>query len=641
MCGLAGYLMRRAHGGVTADDGTIRRMTDTMHHRGPDSSDVWCDAEAGVALGHRRLAIIDLSSEGAQPMTSADGRYVMTYNGEVYNFRELRKEMEELGHRFRGYSDSEVMLATICEWGLATAVRRFIGMFAIALWDRQTRRLSLVRDRLGIKPLYYAITGDAVIFGSELRSLRAFPGFRGDIDREALTLYLMRNCIPAPWTIFQQARKLLPATIMTVGGDLPEPKFETYWSLREVAEFGSRQPFTGSIEEAVDQAECVLSEAVHCRMVADVPLGVFLSGGVDSSAVAALMQSVSDQPVKTFSIGFRDAGYDEAGDARAVAKHLGTAHHELYLDEQDALDVVPHLGAMYDEPFGDSSQIPTYLVSKMAREHVTVALSGDGGDEMFGGYNRYLWVDGVARMAGRLPGWGRNLAANLMTAVAPATWDRLAGLLRQRTPGDKLHKLAGVLRAGDEPGIYEALVRHWQTAEQVVIGSTPPTDLVHRRQDWADLPDFVRQMKYLDAMTYLPDDILTKVDRASMAVSLEARVPLIDHRVVAFAWSLPMSMKIDGGVGKQALRRVLYRHVPRALIERPKMGFAVPIHEWLRGPLRDWAEDLLSERRLRDDGFFDPAPIRETWAEHLSGRFNRQHQLWDVLMFQAWRQAGA
>jgi asparagine synthase (glutamine-hydrolysing) len=638
MCGIAGYLTLR-DGGVPADDGTVRRMTDTMVHRGPDSSDVWVDRDAGIALGHRRLAIIDLSSEGAQPMMSSDGRYVMTYNGEVYNFRELRKEMEDLGHRFRGHSDSEVMLTAICEWGLSAAVRRFVGMFAFALWDRQTRQLSLVRDRLGIKPLYYAASAGGVSFGSELRAVCSFPGFTGDIDREALTLYLMRNCIPAPWTIFRQVRKLPPATILTVSAERPEPVLEQYWSLREVAEAGSAQPFPGSHEEAIDQAECLLSEAVHCRMVADVPLGVFLSGGVDSSAVAALMQSVSDRPVKTFSIGFRDSGYDEAVDARAVAKHLGTAHHDLYLDDSDALAVVPQLGAMYDEPFADSSQIPTYLVSKMAREHVTVALSGDGGDEMFGGYNRYLWVDRVARTTGGWPDWAKAAAAGAITSVSPSTWDRLGGLLRQRTPGDKLHKLASIMRARHPAGIYETLVSHWHNAEQVVIGGVPPRDLVHRRQDWADMPDFVRQMMYIDAMTYLPDDILTKVDRASMAVSLEARVPLLDHRVVAFAWSLPMALKIDGGVGKQALRRVLYRHVPRALIERPKMGFAVPIHEWLRGPLRDWAEDLLSEKRLREDGFFDPVPIRETWTQHLSGRYNWQHHLWDILMFQAWRDA--
>jgi asparagine synthase (glutamine-hydrolysing) len=640
MCGLAGVMARRG-GAAEALNANVRAMTDSLFHRGPDSSDIWMDANAGIALGHRRLAIIDLSAEGAQPMHSADGRYVIVYNGEIYNFAEMRAELEGAGHTFRGHSDTEVMLAAIAEWGLQPAVERFIGMFAFALWDRQGRKLHLVRDRLGIKPMYYAETGAGFLFGSELRAIRRHPAFHGELDRAAVSLYLQRNCIPAPWTVFANARKLPPASILTVSADAPAPRIEAYWSLRDVAEAGIADPFPGNRKDIADELESLLGDAVRRRMVADVPLGVFLSGGVDSSAVAALMQAGSTQPIKTFSIGFTDAGYDEARDARAVAQHLGTEHHELYLDEADALAVVPRLGRMYDEPFADSSQIPTYLVSEMARREVTVVLSGDGGDEVFAGYNRYMWVGKVRRAFGWMPGPARAAAAAAITAVPPDAWDRLAGLLRQRTPGDKLHKMAGILGANDDAGLYENVVSQWKDPAAAMFGVQPADNLVRRRADWPDLPSSVEQMMYLDAMTYMPDDILTKVDRASMAVSLEARVPILDHRVVAFAWRLPLAAKLNGGVSKQPLRDVLYRHVPRDLIERPKMGFSVPIHDWLRGTLRDWCEDLLAERRLADDGIFDPKPIRALWDEHLSGRRNHQHELWDILMFQAWQDADA
>jgi len=650
MCGINGFYNPARDEDEQSLRATAEAMAAAIAHRGPDAADSWADAEAGIAFGHRRLSIIDLSAAGNQPMASADGRYVLVTNGEIYNFPDLRAELEAKGHGFRGHSDTEVLLAAIVEWGLAAALERCIGMFALALWDRQTRTLSLARDRLGIKPLYYGWSGGVFLFGSELAALKAHPRFKADVDRNALALYMMRNCLPAPHSIHTGIKKLTPGTILTLAGDSvagAEPAATTFWSLSEVAARGAADPFVGSESEAADRAEALIGEAVRCRMVADRPLGVFLSGGIDSSTVAALMQNASSTPVKTFSIGFNDAGYNEAEDAKAVAAHLGTDHTELYVDAAKALEVVPNLARLFDEPFADSSQLPTYLVSEMARRDVVVCLSGDGGDEMFGGYNRYMWVDGIARRTGGLPGPVRAAAAAAMTSLSPDNWDGvfkalgplLPSALRQRTPGDKLHKMAGILAAQGPAEIYQGLVGHWRAGDGVVPNATPPATIVEQPDNWPALPGFTEQMMHLDGVSYLPDDILTKVDRASMAVGLEARVPLLDHRVVEFAWTLPLALKTGGGVAKRTLRNVLYRHVPKALVERPKMGFALPIHDWLRGPLRDWAENLLDEKRLREEGFFAPGPVREKWRQHLSGKRNWQHHLWDVLMFQAWLEA--
>jgi asparagine synthase (glutamine-hydrolysing) len=640
MCGIAG-VWGAAAGSLSA---TARSMANAVHHRGPDSSGEWNDVEQCIALAHRRLSILDLSSEGCQPMVSASGRYVIVFNGEIYNFAALRRELEP-GVRFRGGSDTEVLLAAVEEWGIEAAVGRFIGMFAFALWDRAERRLSLVRDRLGIKPLYYGWSQGRLLFASELKAFRAFPGFHGEIDRDAVTLLLRHNCIPAPFSIYRDVRKLPPGTVLALGSPLErcvEPV--AYWSAREVAEQGMATPFEGSDADAVDALDTLLRDAVGLRMIADVPLGAFLSGGVDSSVVVALMQQQSSRPIRTFSIGSPDRVYDEAGYAASVARHLGTEHTELCVESKDALDVVPLLGSIADEPFADSSLIPTYIVSALARRHVTVSLSGDGGDELFGGYNRHLWAGRVWRASRLAPMLMRRGARRLLKSVSPGRWDRLYDgaepvlptRMRQRMAGYKIHKLADVLTTQSPEAMYHALTSHWPDPAAIVAGSSEPVTALNRRGGHPSLASFAARMMYLDLITYLPDDILTKVDRASMAVSLEARVPLLDHRVVEFAWSLPMSMKIRGREGKWILRRVLERYLPRSMFERPKTGFGVPLNSWLRGPLRAWAEELIDERRLQQEGFFDPRAVRSKWQDHLSGRYDWQYHLWDVLMFQAW-----
>lgn len=650
MCGFVGFLGGTLSHGTAEDLTVIKRMTDTLVHRGPDDAGYWHDKERCISLGHRRLSIIDLSPAGHQPMQSASGRYVIAYNGEIYNHLQLREQLESAGRApvWRGHSDTETLLAGFDAWGIQETIERTIGMFAFAVWDRETSMLTLGRDRLGEKPLYYGWQGRGrhatFLFGSELKALRAHPAFEPKIDRGALTLQLRHNYIPAPYSIYEGMSKVMPGSLLTVALAQREPKIVRYWSGFRVAESGVANPYSASAEQAVDELEKLLKDAVRRQMMADVPLGAFLSGGIDSSTVVALMQAQSARPVKTFSIGFHEAGYNEAEHAKAVARHLGTEHTELYVTPEQAMAVIPRLPALYDEPFSDSSQIPTFLVSQLARRHVTVSLSGDAGDELFCGYNRYqmtarLWNK---MAAGPLP--LRRLAAKGLTSVSPQSWNRIAGAVEGLLPrslrfanvGDKLHKGADVLDSQSVDALYLKLASHWHEPASVVVdGYEPPTRLTGTEPLGAWLDD-VQRMMALDMLTYLPDDILVKVDRAAMGVSLESRVPFLDHRVVEFAWRLPQSVKLRDGQTKWALRQVLYRHVPQALIDRPKMGFGVPVGAWLRGPLREWAESLLNQSRLRDEGFFQASAVAEKWKEHLSGQRNWQYHLWDVLMFQSW-----
>jgi asparagine synthase (glutamine-hydrolysing) len=649
MCGITGYLDFSKNVDEYTLRQTILRMMEPILHRGPDDSGEWTDAHCGIALGFRRLSIVDLSPAGHQPMLSADERYVIIFNGEIYNFNQLRIELARLGYAFRGHSDTEVMLASFCQWGIQEAVQRFNGMFAFALWDRREHRLSLVRDRLGIKPLYYGWAGNVFLFGSELKALKAHPAFHAGIDRDALALYLRYNYIPAPYTIYTDFRKLLPGTILTLMGnnrpdEYPEPV--AYWSARQVAEFGVAHPFEGSDQDAIGELDALLRESIRERMIADVPLGAFLSGGIDSSAVVALMQAQSNRPIQTFTIGFHESGYDEAKHAKKVAHHLGTDHTEFYVTPQEAQAVIPRLPTLYDEPFSDSSQIPTFLVSGLARRHVTVSLSGDGGDELFGGYNRYSWVQKITSATGWMPGAFRNMGSAILRRIPPVAWDSfLSNQLipprwRVSEPGEKIRKISEILSARSPEAIYLDLISHWKNPSAVVRESAEYPTLVTHRDAWAQLPDFTSWMMYMDLVSYLPDDILVKLDRASMGVSLESRVPYLDdHRVVEFAWRLPLQMKIRRGQGKWLLRQVLYQYVPDWMVERPKKGFGIPIDAWLRGPLREWAEALLDEQRLIDEGFLNPTPIQQKWQEHLAGKHNWQYHLWDVLMFQSWLEA--
>ena len=634
MCGIAG-VRNPAAGSREALERGAAAMADCLAHRGPDDNGLWSDPEAGIALTHRRLSIVDLSPAGHQPMTSADGRFVITYNGEVYNFQELRAELEARGVTFRSTSDTEVMLEAFSAYGVTTTIKRLIGMFALGIWDRKERTLMLVRDRLGIKPLYWAKFDGLFLFGSELKALRAYPGWQPRIDRAAVAAFMRVSYVPAPHTIYQGVRMLEPGSILTFSQG-SEPRIEKYWDAREVARNGLANQISGSDVELTDQLETLLQDAVRRRMVADVPVGAFLSGGVDSSTVAALMQSANAGPVRTYSIGFDLPGYNEAGYAAAVAKHLGTEHTEMMVTPQQALDVIPKLPDFYDEPFADSSQIPTFLVSQMTRQHVTVALSGDGGDELFAGYNRYQFAATYWPKLQLVPAPLRKFLATVLTSLPADQWTRLLSF-SSSTPsqaGDKIYKLAAMLKLGDETAMYRHLVSHWNPADLM------PGIAEANGATWDDTLNggFVERMQLADILTYLPDDILTKVDRASMAVALEARVPLLDHRVVEFSWRLPRAMKLRNGTTKWLLRQVLYRHVPRELIDRPKMGFGIPIGEWLRGPLRDWAESLLSEQRLREAGLLDVREVRQCWQDHLSGRHNRQYQLWNVLMLEAWRE---
>lgn len=635
MCGIAGFLDLERRSGSQELEAIGRAMAATLTHRGPDAQGVWSDAEAGVVLGHTRLAIVDLSAAGAQPMVSSCGACIVTYNGEIYNAGELRPELEGHGRRFRGHSDTEVLVEAIAQWGLRPTVERLIGMFAFAVWDRRTRALSLVRDRLGIKPLYWGRQNGRLVFASELKALEVLPAWQPELNQDALAAFMRLAYVPAPHSIYRGIYKLEPGQIAAVDA-AGNVQTSAFWSLEQAVERARADPLDLSDAEACDALESLLADAVGRRLIADVPLGAFLSGGIDSSTIAAMMRGRSNAAVRTYSIGFKEHGFDEAPHAREVAAHLGTEHTELYVSPREAREIIPRLPSIYDEPFADSSQIPTYLLSKLTRRHVTVALSGDGGDELFAGYTRHRF----ARVASKVPApLGRTLAWGLGIA-GPALWDRLfRALPARRRPwlgADKMYKAAGLFRAGGEHG-YLSLVSAWEDPEAMVAGAEEPRGPIFDARIARTLPDPLDRMQYLDTITYLPDDILTKVDRASMAEALEVRVPMLDHRIVEFAWRLPARFKMRFGKGKWLLRHVLYRHVPKHLVERPKTGFAVPIGNWLRGPLRSWAEELLSEERLSGRGLLNPAPIRARWQEHLDGRRNWHASLWNVLMFQAWR----
>ncbi|MDH5256638.1 MAG: asparagine synthase (glutamine-hydrolyzing) [Gammaproteobacteria bacterium] len=638
MCGIVGYWDKRG-----ADAAVVEKMALRLKHRGPDDSGVWLNKLGDLAMAHRRLSIIDLSPAGHQPMNSPCGRFSLVFNGEIYNHTDLRIELEQqAGYvNWRGHSDTETLLMALRYWGLEKTLQRLNGMFAFALWDEQEKALFLARDRMGEKPLYYGHSGGCFLFGSELKSFKANPCWQAEIDRNALTLYMRYNNVPAPWSIYQGIKKLPPAHFVVIreaGQQVSEP--HCYWDLAEIAEQGSAKHAEADTAVLVDELDMLLRDAVHSRMAADVPLGAFLSGGFDSTMVAALMQAQSTQPIKTFTIGLHKQSYNEAIHAKAVAKHLGTEHTELYVTPEEAMAVIPHLPTIWDEPFSDSSQIPTLLVSELARKHVTVSLSGDGGDELFCGYNRYTQGYRLWSKLRLLPGPLRQLLGSLMQVFPGAPLEYLFGFLpkRYQVPhlADRLPKLADVVKEKTGEAFYHRLISHWKDPAHLVLGAVEPKTLFNHPEQLPKLADFREQMMYLDSMTYLPNDILTKVDRASMAVSLEARVPLLDHRVVEFAWKVPMSFKYRDGKGKWLLREVLYRYVPRELMDRPKMGFGIPIEDWLLGPLRDWAEELLDERRLREEGFFDPVPIRKMWHEHVTGKRRWHYYLWDVLMFQAW-----
>jgi asparagine synthase (glutamine-hydrolysing) len=644
MCGIAGFLDTSQTMGREELLVTVRSMASSLRHRGPEDEGSWVDPACCIAFGHRRLSIIDLSPAGHQPMESSCGRYSITFNGEIYNFKALRKELETLGQGFRGHSDTEVMLAAIAHWGLQAALEKFNGMFAFALWDRQERKLHLSRDRAGEKPLYYGWAGNTFLFCSELKALHQHPAFRGEIDREVLAVYFRHNYIPAPHSIYKGIYKLPPGTSLTVCNGERSASPKPFWSLKRAAEDGLADPFLGSEPELMDQLDSLLNDSVSMRMEADVPLGAFLSGGIDSSLIVGIMQANSNRAVKTFTIGFQNSEFSEAEAAKAVAKHLGTDHTELYVTPKEAMAVIPRLPILYDEPFADSSQIPTFLVSQLARRKVTVSLSGDGGDELFGGYSNYIWGRDVHRSIRWMPQVLRLAMAKVVGPLAKLNWNALLDgdrsvvpdRLKQRDLGRVLQKFESVLKANERETLYRVLLSYWMDPAAIVLGHqeklTPLTD----QNAWAELKDFVDVMMYLDARMYLPDDILVKVDRASMGVSLESRVPLLDHRIIEFAWRLPLAMKIKGDTGKGPLRQLLHRYVPKKLVERPKQGFAVPIHEWLRGPMRPWTEELLNESRLRQEGYLSGPTIRQKWTEHMARRHNWQAQLWGVLMFQTW-----
>jgi asparagine synthase (glutamine-hydrolysing) len=647
MCGINGFYSKYSNN----FDNIIVKMNSAISHRGPDTNGIWSDKNSGIVFGHQRLSIIDLSTAGNQPMQSNSGRYILTYNGEVYNHLEIRKELKQnySNTKWCGSSDTETLLEAIDYWGIEIALQKIEGMFAFGLWDKKTRSLILARDRAGEKPLYYGWQGEGknkvFLFGSELKALKTHPVFSREINRNAIALQLRHNCIPAPYSIYKDIHKLMPGNYLELKeSDLKKnllPATKSYWSFTDTAvSENNNQLSLGDLDIKKD-LEKHLKLSVKKQMISDVPLGAFLSGGIDSSLVVALMQSQSSNPVKTFTIGFSETDYDESKYAKKIAKHLGTDHKELYVSSKKAMEVIPKLPSIYDEPFSDSSQIPTFLVSQLAKDHVKVALSGDGGDELFCGYNRYLMGKKFSNISRFMPLSLRKILALSIQLISPQKWNKvynfLPGLNEYVNFGDKIHKGASVLESETLYDYYYKLCSHWKNPNKVVVNCKEPktllTDLNY------DLKNFniQQQMMILDFITYLPDDILTKVDRAAMACSLETRVPFLDHKLIEYVWKIPHSLKFRNGKGKWILRQILEQYIPKNLIERPKMGFGVPIGIWLRGPLQDWAENLLSETRLKQEGFFNSKLIRDKWMEHLSGKKNWQYDLWDVLMFQAWK----
>lgn len=637
MCGITGFIDFQS--GVDSHESAIKQMTEKLNHRGPNDKGQWLDGNAGVVLGHSRLAIIDLTSDAHQPMVSPTGRYVIAYNGEIYNYRQLpgANDIDSSA------GDTAHLLAAIEAVGIKSAIEQSNGMFALAVWDKAENRLYLARDRMGIKPLYYGWHHGNFLFGSELKAIYHYPGFRIKLNRDAVALQMRYNYIPTPYTIDERLFKLWPGQLLSIDRDNRQTHTETFWSVKDVAEKSKADPLVVDDSQARQHLEQLLRMSVKRRMVADVPVGAFLSGGIDSSTVAALMQSQAHGPIKTFSIGFHDSAHNEAPHAKAIADHLGTDHTELYVRQDDALGLIPQMPYVYDEPFSDASQLPTYLISRLARKDVTVSLSGDGGDELFCGYDRYLVGNRLHNKIKWMPALSRQWLGTAMFLLSRGQWDRLARLVPGRKRfnrlGEKVHKLASALKNGGSDELYRHILSHWKRPSELVLSANEPVTAFTDKSNHPDLDSFLSKMMYIDSVTYLADDILTKVDRASMAVSLEARVPLLDHEVVEFAWRCPQRFKYANGQGKWLLRQVLYEYVPRELIERPKMGFGVPLATWLRGSLKEWGEDLLSYQRLQNQGIFNVDLVRQAWQEHQAGRQNWEYHLWDVLMFQSWYDA--
>lgn len=643
MCGLVGFFEPNNRD----YDKTIRSMAKAISHRGPDADAYWIEQDKGLVFGHRRLSIIDLSECGIQPMHSSSGRYTIIYNGEVYNYKPIKDELEQLGAKFRGHSDTEVMLESFEQWGVTKSLSKFNGMFAFALWDSKEEILHLSRDRLGIKPMYYGWQKKAFLFGSELKAFRKHPEFQGEIDTSSLALFFRHNYIPAPYSIYNGIYKLPAGTLLSIpykslhyrDTDQHQPK--AFWSLKST--FMDAQPLKLTNEQLLVELKSLLSDSVRLRMIADVPVGAFLSGGIDSSTVVALMQEHTSR-AKTFSIGFLEEGFNEANYAKQVASILGTDHTELYVTPEEAQSVIPRLPEVYDEPFSDSSQIPTYLVSELTRKHVTVSLSGDGGDELFAGYSRYYAAEKIWNSVKFLPSPIRKIVGTLITTLPPSAWDRVFNVGKSFTPsflsfhypGEKTHRMAQLIQQTNFPEFYRKLISHWEPESILTKKISEPKTVYNSNLELLSSLSHQKLMSYTDAAQYLPDDLLTKVDRASMAHSLEARVPLLDHRVVEFSATVSQSFKYRENKSKWPLRKILYEYLPRELVDRPKMGFSVPVDQWLRGPLKEWASDLLSENEIKKHNLINFDLVDRKWQEHLSAKRNWMYYLWDVLMFQAW-----